>query len=102
MSRSTLPLFPTDEGWPYPDFVGIEPATDDEPDLDALELRVAPHAYDGLTLREREALFRHFGLRGERALSMRHLGPAMGCSRSEATALVSSAVAKVRTRLLSA
>src|SRR5262249_22378962 len=72
MSRSTLPLFPTDEGWPYPDVIGIEPATDDEPDLDALELRADPHAFDGLTLREREALFRHFGLRGERALSMRH------------------------------
>ena len=50
MSRSTLPLFPTDEGWPYPDVIGTEPAIDDEPDLDALELRVDPHAYDGLTL----------------------------------------------------
>jgi hypothetical protein len=99
MSRSTLPLFPTDEGWPYPDVLGTEPAIDDEPDLDALELRADPHAFDGLTLREREALFRHFGLRGERALSMRHLGPALGCSRSEATALVSSACDKMRTRL---
>jgi hypothetical protein len=100
VSRSTLPLFPSDEGWPYPDGLGVELVADDEPDLDALELRVDPHAFDALTLREREALFRHFGLRGQRALSMKHLAPALGCSRSEARALINSAIEKVRTRLL--
>ncbi|MCU1430539.1 MAG: hypothetical protein JWL83_4539 [Actinomycetia bacterium] len=100
MSRSTLPLFPSDDGWPYPDVLGVELAADDEPDLDVLELRADPHAYDALTLREREALFRHFGLRGQRALSMKHLAPALGCSRSEARDLVTSAIDKVRTRLL--
>jgi hypothetical protein len=101
MSRSTLPLFPTDEGWPYPDFVGTDLATDDEPDLDALELRADPHAYDGLTLLERQALFSHFGLRGYTALSMKELGPALGCSRSEARALLGTAIDKVRIRLMS-
>ena len=100
MSRSTLPLFPTDEGWPYPDVPGFDLVADDEPDLDALELRVDPHAYDALTMPEREALFRHFGLRGATPLSMKHLGPALGCSRSEARALLDSAIAKVKTRLL--
>jgi hypothetical protein len=102
MSRSTLPLFPTDEGWPYPDFVGRDLADDDEPDLDALELRADRHAFDGLTLLEREALFRHFGFHGVPALSMKELGPALGCSRSEARALLGTAIDKVRTRLLSA
>jgi DNA-directed RNA polymerase specialized sigma24 family protein len=100
MSRSTLPLFPTDEGWPYPDAIAKEPAVDDELDLDALELRIAPHAFDGLTLEERAALFSHFGLQGCERLSMKHLGPSLGCSRSEAHALLESAMAKVRTRLL--
>jgi hypothetical protein len=100
MSRSTLPLFPTDEGWPYPDAVGYDVVADDEPDLDALELRADPHAFDALTRQEREALFRHFGLRGATPLSMKNLGPALGCSRSEARALVASACEKVRMRLL--
>ena len=44
----TLPLFPTDDGWPYPD-AALEPAVDDDIDLDALELRFDPHAYSDLT-----------------------------------------------------
>ncbi len=102
MSRSTLPLFPTDEGWPYPDTVGIDLVADDELDLDALELRADPHAFDGLTMLEREALFSHFGLQGRRPLSMKELGPALGCSRSEARGLLGVAIDKVRTRLMSA
>ena len=40
MARTTLPLFPTDDGWPYPDTVDAwDDVDDDEPDLDALELR---------------------------------------------------------------
>ncbi|MDQ1519810.1 MAG: hypothetical protein QOI55_883 [Actinomycetota bacterium] len=108
MSRSTLPLFPSDDGWPYPDVVGVgagiglDPVADDEPDLDALELRADPHAFDGLTLRERQALFSHFGLQGHAVLSMKQLGPALGCTRSEARALLGTAIDKVRTRLMSA
>ena len=93
---------PTDEGWPYPDVVGLDVVDDEEPDLDALELRADPHAFDGLTLLEREALFSHFGLQGRQALSMKRLGPALGCSRSEARALLGTAIDKVRTRLMSA
>jgi DNA-directed RNA polymerase sigma subunit (sigma70/sigma32) len=102
MSRSTLPLFPTDEGWPYPDVVGLDLVADEEPDLDALELRADRHAFDGLTLLEREALFSHFGLQGHHPLSMKELGPALGCSRSEARTLLGTAIDKVRTRLMSA
>ena len=102
MSRSTLPLFPSDDGWPYPDVVSGEFVVDDEPDLDALELRADPHAYDGLTMLERKALFSHFGLRGCTALSMKELGPALGCTRSEARAVLGTAIDKVRTRLMSA
>jgi DNA-directed RNA polymerase sigma subunit (sigma70/sigma32) len=95
-------LFPSDEGWPYPDFVGTDPVADDEPDLDDLELRADRHAFDGLTLQERQALFSHFGLQGHTAMSMKQLGPALGCSRSEARALLGTAIDKVRTRLMSA
>ena len=64
MSRSTLPLFPSDEGWPYPDVVGVDMAADDELDLDALELRADPRAFDSLTLPERSAPVRTSGSSG--------------------------------------
>ena len=44
MAWSSFPVFPSDDGWPYPDLPrGFDdPAADDEVDLDALELRVDP------------------------------------------------------------
>ena len=54
MARTTLPLFPTDDGWPYPDTVNAWDDFDDhEPDLDDLELRADRHAFDALTAEER-------------------------------------------------
>jgi hypothetical protein len=96
--RSTLPLFPTDDGWPYPDATAVEP-TADAPDLDALEF-LGPHAYDTLTAQEREAVHRRFGLNGATALSMKELAPAIGCSRAEAGIVLGRAIDKVRTQLL--
>ena len=49
MHWSTLPLFPTDDGWPYPDSAAWEPLVDNEIDLDELELRVDRHAFSDLT-----------------------------------------------------
>ncbi|HTL87451.1 MAG TPA: hypothetical protein VL856_19870 [Acidimicrobiia bacterium] len=95
---STLPLFPTDDGWPYPDQIGGELVAD-APDLDALEM-LGPHSFDGLTAPERDALFLHFGLQGCDALSMKLLAPKLGCTRAEAAALVGSAIDKVRVQLL--
>jgi hypothetical protein len=95
---STLPLHPTDDGWPYPDVAGLDMAAD-APDLDALEL-LGPHAYDTLTSAERDALFAHFGLYGHDALTMKQLAPALGCTRSQAAALIGSAIDKMRVQLL--
>ena len=95
---STLPLHPTDDGWPYPDGSGLDVVAD-APDFDALEL-FGPHAFDGLTPTEREALFAHFGLQGQDALSMKQLAPALGCTRAEAAALIGSAIDKMRVQLL--
>jgi hypothetical protein len=101
MSRSTLPLFPTDDGWPYPDHDDAPwSVVDDEVDLDDLELRADAHAFDDLTELERAALVRHFGLDAGPALGMKQLGPALGCSRAEATTALGAAIDKVRQRLL--
>ncbi|HWS44921.1 MAG TPA: hypothetical protein VN636_03600 [Acidimicrobiia bacterium] len=95
---STLPLFPTDDGWPYPDVVGTELVAD-APDLDALEM-LGPHSFDGLTTAEHDALFLHFGLGGGDALSMKELAPTLGCTRAEAALVLGAAIDKVRTQLL--
>jgi DNA-directed RNA polymerase specialized sigma24 family protein len=100
--RSTFPLFPTDDGWPYPDRDSDEQVlrygftVDQDVDLDALELVADVHAFDGLTPRERDALDRRFW-QGE---SMKDLARSLGCSHAEAAAVLGQAVDKVRTRLL--
>jgi hypothetical protein len=104
MARSTLPLYPSDEGWPYPDDgAGFsepvpEPATDDGIDLDRLELIADPHAWDDLSELERHALEQRFGF-GCRPASMKELAAGLGCTRAEAREIVGVAIDKLRTRL---
>ncbi len=103
MARSTLPLFPTDDGWPYPDAAtvaldGTEPVADDEIDLDALELRADPHAFDSLSPAEYDLLCRRFGLHGPPE-SMKELSHELGCSHAEVRAQLGRAIDKMRTRL---
>ncbi len=99
MSSSTLPLFPSDDGWPYPDLTSALDAADVAADFDALEL-LGPRAYDALTEQERDALFLHFGLHGCDAHSMKTLGPALGCTKSEARQLLGSAIDKLRVQFM--
>jgi DNA-directed RNA polymerase sigma subunit (sigma70/sigma32) len=101
MARTTLPLFPTDDGWPYPDAGPVvDIVADDDLDLDALELRADRHAFDALTRDERTAVTRHFGLDGRPPLAMKELAPMLGCTRREARALLGGGIDKLRTRLL--
>jgi DNA-directed RNA polymerase sigma subunit (sigma70/sigma32) len=96
--RSTLPLFPSDDGWPYPDATEIELVAD-VPDLDALEM-LGPHSFDTLTAQERAALAFRFGLNGSNAYSMKELAPMLGCTRAQAGLVLGTAIDKVRTQLL--
>jgi hypothetical protein len=104
MVRSTPPLFPSDDGWPYPDVDEASSLwsghveTEDPFDLDSLELRADVHAYDDLTEMEHMALFLHFGL-DCRPVGMKDLGPAMGCSRADAREALGLAIDKMRRRL---
>jgi DNA-directed RNA polymerase sigma subunit (sigma70/sigma32) len=95
--RSTFPLFPTDDGWPYPDDAG-EPVAADDVDLDALELRADPHAFDGLSPEEYDVLCRRFGLHGP-ATSMKELARDRGCTHAEARDILGRAIEKMRARL---
>jgi DNA-directed RNA polymerase sigma subunit (sigma70/sigma32) len=100
MAWSTFPVFPSDDGWPYPDLPSgrDDPAADDDVDLDALELRADPHVYDGLTPDEYEVLSRRFGLHGP-PMTMKELCHDLGYSHAEARDLLGSAIDKVRLRL---
>lgn len=100
MPRSTFPLFPSDDGWPYPDdgTVGPDVAVDEDIDLDALELRADPHAFDALTPDEYAVLTRRFGLNGP-AESMKVLAHELGCSHAETREILGSAIEKMRARL---
>src|SRR4029079_11218279 len=107
---SSLPLFPTDDGWPYPDAavsefgasaVGVnEPAADDDVDLDLLELRVDPHAYADLTELEYFAVSWRYGVGdGGNPHSMKDLAAELGCNHAEARDVLGSALDKLRRRL---
>jgi hypothetical protein len=94
---STLPLFPTDDGWPYPEPTGRDFVAD-APDLDALEM-LGPRAFDCLNNTEHDALFWHFGLGGHEAMPMKELAPMLGCTRAEAAAVLGAAIDKLRVEL---
>ena len=108
---SSLPLFPTDDGWPYPDspaselgaprYVGLDPNADDV-DLDLLELRVDPHAYADLTELEYFAVSWRYGV-GDHSTphSMKQLASELGCNHAEARAVLGGALDKLRRRLQS-
>lgn len=100
--RSTHPLFPTDDGWPYPDPDADEArlarqgfTSEDDIDLDALQLVANSHAFDGLTVQERDALDRRFWQNE----SMKDLARSLHCTHAEAAAVLGQAVDKVRKRL---
>jgi len=108
---SSLPLFPSDDGWPYPDapaselgasrYVGFDRAGDDDVDLDLLELRVDPHVYADLTELEYFAVSWRYGVGTSSAPhSIKNLAVELGCNRAEAHEVLEGALDKLRERLL--
>ena len=108
---SSLPLFPSDDGWPYPDLgtsaytaseLGrFEPTTDDDVDLDLLELRVDQHAYADLTELEYFAVSWRYGVgTSGTPHSMKDLASELGCNHAEAREVLGGALDKLRRRLL--
>lgn len=95
--HSTFPLFPTDDGWPYPDG-WREEVSDDDIDLDALELRNRGHAFTSLTPVEYSVLAQRFGLTGP-ACTMKDIARDLGCSHAAARDILGTAIDKVRTQL---
>ena len=97
MAWSSFPVFPSDDGWPYPDATGRDLIAD-VPDLDALELRADPHAFECLDPTEYELVARRFGFSGA-ATSMKDLAHERGWSRTQTRDVLGGAIDKLRTRL---
>jgi DNA-directed RNA polymerase specialized sigma24 family protein len=101
LHRTTLPLYPTDDGWPYPDVDAGEAlltsgfVVDEDVDLDALELVADRHAFDELTLHERSLL----ELRYRENTTVPDLAEWFGCTRSDVIDQLAGAVEKLRRRL---
>jgi hypothetical protein len=97
---STFPVFPSDDGWPYPDLPrGFDdPAADDDVDLDALELRADPHAFECLNAIEYELVSLRFGFRGP-PVSMKEICHEFGWSHAQARDALGRAIDKLRARV---
>ena len=74
------------------------PAADDEVDLDLLELRADPHAFECLSATEYELVARRFGFNGS-ATSMKDLAHELGWSHTQTRDVLGGAIDKLRTRL---
>ncbi len=94
-------VWPSDEGWPYPDVEGEEASVDEAYDEDALVLRAAPpHLFDQLDPVELQVLTAHYGLDGSPPRSMKQLHTDLGKTRAAVRDALASGLAKLRQRLL--
>jgi len=93
-------VWPTDDGWPYPDTPPEEADLNGEADDDLLSLTATPsHLLDGLNSLEREVVSARFGLAGHAELSMRQLSAETGLPRSDLRDALGSGLAKLRLHL---
>jgi RNA polymerase nonessential primary-like sigma factor len=93
-------VWPTDDGWPYPDSPEEAVDLDGEADDDLLNLTATPqHLLDQLSPLEREVLCARFGLAGHQEQSMRQLVTATGLPRADLRDALGSGLSKLRTQL---
>lgn len=100
MQQTNAPSQLYDEGWPYSD-IDDGTVAEDEIDLDILELRADPHAYDSLTSLERDALALRYGFGGNRPMSMKEVARSLDLTYSETREALGTAISKLRKRLIS-
>ncbi|MCL4421853.1 MAG: hypothetical protein M1115_01565 [Actinobacteria bacterium] len=95
-------VWPSEDGWPYPDEDGEGDIADPLSgiDEDTLLTRAEEHLLlDRLGPLEREVLIARFGLEGHKPCSMREVQLATGLSRHEVRLAVSSGLAKLRSAM---
>jgi len=94
-------VWPSDDGWPYPDVEGEEASVDEAYDEDALVLRAAPpHLFDQLDPFELQVVTAHYGLDGSPPRSIKQLHTDFGQTRAAVRDALAGGLAKLRQRLL--
>ena len=93
-------VWPSEDGWPYPDtareWADPETAGDDD---DLLSVRVDARLLDGLDPLERRVLAARFGLEGRATQSVDELHDDLGLPTADVETLLASGLTKLRARL---
>jgi len=93
-------VWPSEDGWPYPDGREELPDLDSNIDEDAIVLRGAgSHLFDLLDPLERQVITSHYGLDGSPPRSMKELHHETGLPRNELREALAGGLAKLRISL---
>jgi len=93
-------LWPSEDGWPYPDQEGEQIDFSNELDDDIVSLRASPsRLFDTLDPLERQVISARFGLGGVPIRSMKQLHADLGLPREDLRQALGSGLDKLRTRL---
>ena len=92
-------VWPSVDGWPYPDTTREVVDLGADLDEDLIWLRMRPHLLDGLDPLERQVIAARFGLGGQPVRSMKQLLAETGVDRSELREALGSGLAKLRLSL---
>jgi DNA-directed RNA polymerase sigma subunit (sigma70/sigma32) len=93
-------VWPSEDGWPYPDTVDEWADQTADVDDDLLWLRTEPpHLLDALDPLERHVITSRFGLNGSAPRSMKQLHHDLGLPRADLRDALGSGLAKLRTQL---
>lgn len=95
VTMTGLPLYPTDDGWPYPDYVDTGFFSDGA-DVDLLALSGVIGMLHPI---QRSIVSHRFGLNGDRRLSLNEIAHVIGCSQAEISALLAQALYRLRIAL---
>lgn len=93
-------IWPTEDGWPYPDTVAEIVDLDAELDDDLMSLRVPTHLFDDLDPIERRIVMERYGLQGEHEHTMGELHDELGLSDAELGTILGTALGKLRAQLI--
>jgi DNA-directed RNA polymerase sigma subunit (sigma70/sigma32) len=92
-------VWPSEDGWPYPDTERETIDLSSEVDDDALSVRLTPTLLNALDPLERVLIASRYGLGGTPIRSMKQLHTDLGLPRDELRSALGSGLAKLRTQL---
>ncbi|HZT68036.1 MAG TPA: hypothetical protein VFA11_19795 [Acidimicrobiales bacterium] len=93
-------IWPSEDGWPYPDVDDDVVDPDWSEDDDLMSLRVTPAGLmSGLDSDERDVITARFGLDGRPPRSLKQIEAATGMAPGDLRHLMGSGLAKLRTQL---